>query len=162
MKFARQIILVINLYMTIDIATANGKKYDLLEMEKTDEGNYIKLEGINRDKEFYKLIHVIKLNKDNNEVSLGRGHDSDIKISDISVSRIHAMISITPKGYVLKDNESKFGSLMLLPSKYEILPEKNQFLQIGRTTLGLMIKPNEIEKVLPKVTSVVTKEASSM
>lgn len=47
---------------------------------------YITLEILSKDKNLTKGIHVITLaNKDS--VKLGRGHDADIRIADISVSR---------------------------------------------------------------------------
>jgi len=45
---------------------------------------------------------------------------------------------------VLEDNESKFGSLVLVKDKlYEIKSGKGLFLQVGRTILGLMAKESE-------------------
>ena len=38
----------------------------------------------------------------------------DVRITDISVSRLHALIKRTDKGYFyLQDNKSKFGTLAL-------------------------------------------------
>ena len=48
-------------------------------------------------------------------IKVGRGHDSEVRITDISVSRTHALIKRTSKGeYVLEDNSSKFGTLVLV------------------------------------------------
>jgi pSer/pThr/pTyr-binding forkhead associated (FHA) protein len=116
-------------------------------MVKLDTSNYIQLETINREKGYVKTIHIISLNNDKKKVTIGRGHNADIKINDISVSRVHALITLTEEGYVLEDNESKFGSLMLVGDKScEIKSGKGMFLQMGRTVLGLTVK--ESEKVL--------------
>ena len=45
---------------------------------------------------------------------LGRGHDSDIRVSDISVSRCHATIRYEKGKFLMEDNNSKFGTLVLL------------------------------------------------
>jgi pSer/pThr/pTyr-binding forkhead associated (FHA) protein len=45
-------------------------------------------------------------------IRLGRGHDSDIRINDISVSRFHAVISFENNEFFLQDNTSKFGTLV--------------------------------------------------
>lgn len=38
-------------------------------------------------------------------IKVGRGHDCEVRITDISVSRCHAMIKRTTKGdFVLEDN----------------------------------------------------------
>jgi len=57
-------------------------------------------------------------------MKLGRGHDSEVRINDISVSRCHASISLTDQGYVLEDNKSKFGTLVLARGPIIIEPEK--------------------------------------
>jgi hypothetical protein len=48
----------------------------------------------------------------------GRGHASDIRISDISVSRLHAFIKYEDDRYILTDNNSKFGTLVLLQKQF--------------------------------------------
>ena len=46
-------------------------------------------------------------------IKVGRGHDSEVRITDISVSRCHALIKRSLKGdYILEDNSSKFGTLV--------------------------------------------------
>jgi len=50
-----------------------------------------------------------------NEIKLGRGHDADVRVTDISVSRLHAVLKKTQKGYfILEDNRSKFGTLVMV------------------------------------------------
>jgi pSer/pThr/pTyr-binding forkhead associated (FHA) protein len=62
-----------------------------------------------------KLIHVIKMNRGSSRISIGRGKDADLKISDISVSRMHASIFCDNLGHMhLKDEHSKFGTLALV------------------------------------------------
>lgn len=60
-----------------------------------------------------KVIHVFFLEKFN-EFKIGRSVDTDMKIADISVSRIHAYIRINKGSLVLEDNGSKFGTLVKL------------------------------------------------
>jgi pSer/pThr/pTyr-binding forkhead associated (FHA) protein len=51
-----------------------------------------------------KVIHVINL-IGTEEIRLGRGHDADVRVTDISVSRLHAVIKKTAKGYFyIEDN----------------------------------------------------------
>lgn len=47
-------------------------------------------------------------------VRIGRGNDNDLKLNDISVSRIHAFIKRDPKdgSFYIEDNNSKFGTLV--------------------------------------------------
>ena len=45
---------------------------------------------------------------------LGRGHQCDIRISDISVSRFHAFMKYSDNVFKIVDNNSKFGTLVKL------------------------------------------------
>ena len=59
------------------------------------------------------MIHVLCITEAKEEFKLGRGHESEIRVSDISVSRIHTKIKYKPDGFYLEDNNSKFGTLVL-------------------------------------------------
>lgn len=68
----------------------------------------------------------------------GRGHESDLRINDISVSRCHAIIKFkegetatattpnTPARFYLEDNLSKFGTLVLIRSRTPLIPGYNK------------------------------------
>ena len=45
-------------------------------------------------------------------IKLGRGHECEIRITDISVSRNHGLIKNLNDGFYLFDNKSKFGTLI--------------------------------------------------
>ncbi len=46
---------------------------------------------------------------------LGRGHESDLRIPDVSISRWHATVTFTDDGrFEIEDHNSKFGTLMAL------------------------------------------------
>lgn len=61
-----------------------------------------------------KNVYILNLSTDKTQFKIGRGHDNDIRISDISVSRFHAMIKRENDNLILKDNSSKFGTLVCL------------------------------------------------
>jgi pSer/pThr/pTyr-binding forkhead associated (FHA) protein len=74
---------------------------------------------------------------------LGRGHESEVRISDISVSRSHAKITFIDNKFILEDTGSKFGTLVL--SKEPItLSEDPVILQIGRTLLSITEQKGDI------------------
>ena len=68
-------------------------------------------------------------------MNLGRAHESDIRISDISVSRKHAMIKNKKGGLYIEDNASKFGTLVR--TKRPILLHSNSTIsfQVGRSVI---------------------------
>ncbi len=110
------------------------KPFELIDLEKPHEKDYIILESLNQMKENcnIKSIHVIQLTGD--ELTIGRGHESDVRINDISVSRSHAKLkyNINEGTLLLRDLKSKFGTLILIKKPLKIKEKKIQ-IQIGRT-----------------------------
>jgi len=47
---------------------------------------------------------------DHEPIRLGRGHQCDLRISDISISRVHALLKYKDGKFLVFDNESKFGT----------------------------------------------------
>lgn len=65
---------------------------------------------ISLDEEIKDTIKIVN----ENYILQGRGNDSDVKISDISVSRLHALLKIKEDKIYIEDHQSKFGTLILL------------------------------------------------
>ena len=101
-----------------------GEWVSLFEISKP-ETNYIILESFLCDgqvvtgqpvQSWQKNLHVVSFNDDAtaNSVRIGRGVENDLRLTDISVSRIHAMIRKDPRdgSFYIEDNASKFGTLI--------------------------------------------------
>ena len=74
-------------------------------------------------------------------IKLGRGHDCEIRITDISVSRNHAMIKFLNGAFHIFDNKSKFGTLVKEERmEVAVTPDHAQAIQIGRTVVILELK----------------------
>lgn len=112
---------------------SKGKPIDLFSVEKP-EAPYIILEALSKDANS-KGLHVISLTN-KFSVRLGRGHESDVRISDISVSRCHAIIKFQEGRFILDDNNSKFGTLVEITGPIAINPEIPLEVQIGRTVIS--------------------------
>jgi hypothetical protein len=95
---------------------SNGKNYNLVDYErpKTD---YVVLESLHQEKNTSRIIHMVHPGSDKDVFKMGRGHESDLRINDISVSRCHAMIKFKDNKFLLEDNLSKFGTLVLVKNK---------------------------------------------
>ena len=73
-----------------------------------------------------------------NTIKIGRGHDNDLRVADISVSRCHAFIKKDEKGHVyLEDNQSKFGTLVLIKAPLVLRESMTYYIQAGRTIMKL-------------------------
>lgn len=86
--------------------------YELPVYEADEAPHYITLESISSNTS--KVVHVLNL-IDEDQISIGRGHDIAVRVTDISVSRCHAIIKKSQLGfYYIMDNNSKFGTLALV------------------------------------------------
>jgi hypothetical protein len=82
-------------------------------------------------------------------IKMGRGHQCDLRISDISVSRIHTHIKFENDQFLAFDNDSKFGTLILLTNEYPVRSEKAA-IQIGRTVFTFVLKNANAEPEAPQ------------
>ena len=77
------------------------------------------------------------------EFKLGRGHSSDVRLQDISVSRNHAKLVLEDGKFYLQDLGSKFGSLLLMKKSIPLCGKySNISIQVGRTYITFDGKPN--------------------
>jgi len=81
------------------------------------------MESLPLEKNTSRTIHVMNFLKEKETFNMGRGHDSEVRVNDISVSRCHAIIKYRPDGIYIEDNRSKFGTLVLLKESYNIMLE---------------------------------------
>ena len=51
------------------------------------------------------------------EQRVGRSHDNELRISDISVSRLHCIFKLVEGGIYVQDKNSKFGTLVRLKNE---------------------------------------------
>lgn len=123
---------------------AKNKKYNLVEYEKPT-GDFLILESLSHEKNNSRIIHVIKPTVQKSEFKLGRGHNSDLRINDISVSRVHSMIKLLNGKFILEDNDSKFGTMVLIKQRSPLLPLFNKAVQVGRSVINFCVKENKIE-----------------
>jgi pSer/pThr/pTyr-binding forkhead associated (FHA) protein len=79
--------------------------------------------------------------EDREFIKVGRGHDAEVRITDISVSRCHALIKKSSRGdYVVEDNSSKFGTLVLVRKPIILNQNQINYVQLGRSIVELTLK----------------------
>ena len=138
---------------------SNGNRYRLVDVDIPKEKNFLWLESLTFEKNSSRMVHVIMPDKDHSVFKMGRGHESDLRVSDISVSRCHALLKYDAQDtqqYYLEDNLSKFGTLVLQNNPIELEVDHTQAVQIGRSVISFTVKevqePSPIEKrEAPKV-----------
>ena len=47
---------------------------------------------------------------------IGRSHNSDIKLDDVSISRLHAVLKYADHKFFIEDSNSKFGTTTKIKS----------------------------------------------
>jgi len=125
----------VNLPSTIVL---EGVKWDLISITYPNQA-YVLLEDFRPDRSQSHGLHVVSLSN-NQSVELGRSHESDIKISDISVSRKHAKLKYHNNSFYLEDLGSKFGTLVQLKKSFNIHPGSEVSVQVNRTLITLSLK----------------------
>merc|ERR1719464_992501 len=103
---------------------------------------FIVLENMVRDSQQHATrgLHVISLAE--KVLKLGRGHESDVRIADVSISRCHAMIRFQRGQFILEDNNSKFGTLVAMKKPRLLESGSTVSIQMGRTVLSLFVQPD--------------------
>lgn len=114
-----------------------GKVIELIDIPKPP-CQYLILESLRRESGSTRGLHVLSLyNK--SSLKLGRGHDCDFRISDISVSRFHANLKYVNGNFYLEDHSSKFGTVVQIKRPIA-LDNTGISVQTGRTVTELSIK----------------------
>ncbi len=108
------------------------------EYAEGEEPCYIVFESISVNTS--KVIHVVNM-LHTEEIKLGRGHDADVRVTDISVTRTHAKMRKSNKGYfIIDDNKSKFGTLALIRNPLLLSQTDPNIIQAGRTLVEITIR----------------------
>ena len=114
------------------------KPEDIFSFINNLYNNYIILESfelINQKK----IIYIISFDE-KNSISIGRGQDCDVRLADVTVSRMHSLFIRTKDNkIIIKDAGSKFGTLILLQAKKVLIKNKTLSIQIGKIYLNLYI-----------------------
>ena len=115
-----------------DFIRKKGTLFPILEF-KPDFKNYLIFESLTLDKNKNRFNYVVSLDQ-NKKICVGRGHDSNVVFSDISVSRTHCIFTLEGKNVFIQDNDSTFGTLVLIQSpKIKLVENLPLYIQIGRT-----------------------------
>ncbi|CAE7306675.1 MARCHF7 [Symbiodinium microadriaticum] len=120
--------------------TKGEDKMPLVEVPKT-KPPFIVLENMMRDAQQHSSrgLHVVSL-AENKVLKLGRGHESNVRIADVSISRCHAIIRYQKGSFVLEDHNSKFGTLVAMKKPRPLDHSSAISIQVGRTVLSLSLQ----------------------
>lgn len=112
------------------------------------------MESLPLEKNTSRTIHVLGFSNEKPSFNMGRGHESEVRVNDISVSRCHAIIKYKPDGFYIEDNRSKFGTLVLLKESFPLRLEYTSAVQVGRTVISFTVRNTAIEKQLQEAKAI--------
>lgn len=114
--------------------------------EPKPDSQYILLESMPLDKNTSRNIHMLTVTDKKSDFKLGRGHESEVRINDISVSRCHAIIKCRKDGFYIEDNLSKFGTIVLLKNTLRLAEDHTMAVQVGRSVVSFTIKNIDVDR----------------
>ena len=122
-----------------DYVKYNGAYFNIC-FYKPKFKEFVVLESVKSDKQKTKNIHMISF--DNKTfVNIGRATECELCLDDTSVSRYHCIIHKDDGNLFLEDNNSKYGTLVLIQNQSivlnEIIPLK---LQINNTYIKIKME----------------------
>lgn len=95
--------------------------YKLIDIQlPKSAAHFMVMESLPLEKNTSRTIHVLGFSPEKQQFNMGRGHESEVRVNDISVSRCHAIMKYKPEGFYIEDNKSKFGTLVLLKEHFPL------------------------------------------
>lgn len=113
------------LYQILDFNLPSGGEYMILESLKSAPAKVIHIFDLSDcDGKLQPFKHVESgemIYPSKNEFKIGRSVESDMKIADISVSRVHSFIRFEGRELIIEDNGSKFGTMVRIDKPTKLL-----------------------------------------
>lgn len=127
-------------------SSPNEHLYKLVDTQKPQSGHFMVIESLPLEKNTSRTIHTMNFSENKQQFFMGRGHESEVRVNDISVSRTHAIIKYRRDGIYIEDNKSKFGTIVLLKEPYQMQLEYTSAVQIGRSVISFTVRNTEYVK----------------
>lgn len=129
----------------------NEKNFPIVKIVEPLNDPYILISAYEIESERVKIIYLIELKSNvDKTISVGRNERNELHFSDASVSRVHSHLLWSKNQLFLYDNDSKFGTLLLVKGRALIKQIENQRLAIDRFMLEFAVKTQipRVENVL--------------
>lgn len=103
-------------------ANVGGHEVNIITIEKP-QVPYLCLETVPNAFESNNIMYIIS-STNRRTTQMGRGHQCDIRMQDISASRTHAAITFKDGAFFIEDSNSKFGTLVKSANPINLTEEK--------------------------------------
>ena len=118
--------------------TFRSRDYLLIKLPIQTLSSFVLFEEFSFDRKHILAVHLISLNE-SQSATIGRANYSDLKISDLTVSRTHCKIRMMNDDFFIADRESKFGTLVEMSREVKV-KEREIYVQVGRCVLKICEK----------------------
>lgn len=118
--------------------TYRSRDYLLIKLPVQTLSAYALFEEFSFDRKHIIAVHLISLNE-SQSATIGRANYSDLKISDLTVSRTHCKLRMFDSEFYISDKESKFGTLVEMSREVKVR-ESEIYVQVGRCVLRICEK----------------------
>ena len=116
----------------------NNNILDIFDFVENKFDSYIILESYFKNN--FKNIFVLSCDS-HNVISIGRSHETNLRINDITVSRFHSEIIKENNKFYIRDLYSKFGTGILIQNnKIKIKEDFPLYIQIGKNIMEIKIE----------------------
>ena len=122
-----------------DYIKYNNRLYNIFVVEHNFNEFFI-IETMRDDKYKSRFIHIISFDEDE-KITFGRSDNCDFSIKELSISRIHCIIYKEGNNLFIKDNESKFGTLILNQNSHiRLILGLPLNIQIGKSYFNINVE----------------------
>jgi hypothetical protein len=131
----------------------NNRDFMLINFSYPLTCPFVMMEEFTFDRKQVVALHVVTM-KEGEKVRIGRSIYSDLKIVDLTVSRTHCKIQLIGSKFLIKDKNSKFGTLIEISKEIKVKNSEIN-LQIGRSVLKIIEKyPFKCCKIFKKTNKI--------
>lgn len=124
-----------------DTVQIGGRVIKLIDYRVPSCSPYAVLETYSHNDAKSRVLHVLNFGGAS-ALTVGRGRDSNVKVSDNSVSRTHSELVYVGGKFYQMDMASKFGTLKIFRRPLKI--KKSLTIQAGKTVIGFaLVTPRE-------------------
>ena len=122
-----------------DFVKYKNELLNLTLYDNTKFKQYIIFESLRVGGDKKKSIHILSLDNNYSQFTLGRANECDIVFEELSVSRYHCLIFRDHNKIYIQDNNSKFGTLALIQNPNLVMLHK-QPLRLQKSKTYIKIK----------------------
>ena len=103
------------------------------------------LKSVQQDEKKYHSFHICHTKNIFDTFTIGRGENCNVRINDLTVSQLHALIRIDGDNLYLIDNNSKFGTYLSIKNFIKIIHEQEYNFVYDNNIFSLSLSSHHLD-----------------